>query len=314
MSALFPGYVKYLEVRRRIRLRKNARVPSRVVATGAVLLAWADYLARRRRQLLGKADAEHWVTIAGHPVMIGGDAQYAERQKQVEDLAHAMGFKGNVYYDPTAGPSFDVGDHHGLEEAAHYTPRTNEITVHAGAFGDDPETLDGIMAHEVEHAKFQVWTTEVDREMRAAHDEDDRIRMGLPGGRDPEPHQSPVGVDGLLRPEAAAQYPAAWASQEIRGGPPHEYGTDGMRALAEEDGVSHYSMDYWDAWSNTHDAIAMRLATNETLAEMARGARTGAPLSTDLIRGAHPRFARLYDAVNATYDRWLGRAAARAAE
>lgn len=120
--------------------------------------------------------------------------------------------------------------------------------------------VDGIIHHEVMHAKFENAFDQYVAESMAVESED--RPAGTPASRDPV-----MAADGSLKPPYDAKYPAYTAMHEAFYR--HDPFTTG--AFSDADGVSDYSYEYWKQWrDNGKRSADFNSAVNETLAEMAR--------------------------------------------
>jgi hypothetical protein len=124
-------------------------------------------------------------------------------------------------------------------------------------------SVDGVLAHEIEHMKFQsvldrytAESTAVGKEPGPAPDPESKYYWSRNGGPD-----AVMAPDGRLRGDYAAKYPVYSAMQEA-------LYTKNMSEFGKTDGVSPYSFDWWKAYQ-ANGATAYQ-AIHETLAEMAR--------------------------------------------
>jgi len=113
----------------------------------------------------------------------------------------------------------------------------------------------GVVAHEIEHAKFQKVINTVRED---AHEVMKKIRKYDEGKPRKEEAMKP---DGSLREPYASEFPLYTAWHEAYGSKDHE-------VFANSDGVSNYSEEYWKAWRKGE--CSTDIAFHETLAEMAR--------------------------------------------
>lgn len=123
--------------------------------------------------------------------------------------------------------------------------------------------LDGVIVHEIEHMKFQTVLNKYQAENSAimkepgpAPDPAHKYYWGRSGGND-----AIMAPDGRLRGDYVTKFPVYSALHEAF----YRYGSE---EFAKTDGVSNYSLDWWNAW---HDGkTGSYQAVHETLAEMAR--------------------------------------------
>ena len=189
---------------------------------------------------------------------------------------------------PPAKIKAEVGDHKftlgGKEYVAAGTANreSGEITIWSDHVNpDDDLEFKGLVAHEVEHQRFNT--------VFQAQREESKAVMALPSDAD---HMRP---DGTLRPPYDEQFP-------IYSGMLKYYGMKSTE-LHEQDGVSEYSREYWEDWkagkTDTFKAI------HETLAEIARFDAEG--IADHLIAvKERPDWVALYDWINDTYDNLRG--------
>jgi len=176
-----------------------------------------------------------------------------EERKAVKDIAHAvfeyMGIDKSVGYSTEWPRKFMVGDKQ-YETGGWFSPKDNVVTICTNTRPDNPG-LPGLISHEAMHAKFEA--------VKKAYDlEDEKLfndMVSERGGR-----KGVTAPDGKIRPEYQAEYP-------IHTVMPNGFGGN-ADTLRKDDGITDYSRAYWEAEAtNSSDAL---LATNETLAEMAR--------------------------------------------
>lgn len=138
---------------------------------------------------------------------------------------------------------------------------TGEIFLYKNQVSE--ASLDGIVAHEIEHHKFQsaIDTANVERmdmmrEPGPPPDPNGATFWERRGGKD-----AVMAPDGTLRPAYAKKYPVYTAMQKALDSVPIEKFEIG-------DGVSAYSLEYWQEYKK--GTISRIVALHETLAEMAR--------------------------------------------
>jgi hypothetical protein len=166
-----------------------------------------------------------------------------------------------------------------MEAAGGADPKTGEITLYSENIPNNAFEFRGVVAHEVEHQRYNTVLKELSREAEA-------VRK-LPAN--PSEIMSP---DGFLKPPYDAQFPLF-----------HGFNKISQQKLVETDGVSDYSFTYWNAWLRENGAAAT--AVHETLAEIARYDAQGIAERLLTIKD-RPEWVKLYDFVNEHYDRLTG--------
>jgi hypothetical protein len=152
---------------------------------------------------------------------------------------------GNIRIINDANPrEFTVG---GMQwkEGGHYSPQTNMIEINLA-------TARGIgivrmVAHEIAHAKFEVWRAAMDRESEA-------LRDWQPSGLAEltTPNRTPWSASGEVRPQFRAEFrrkfPAHAAVADTWGS---AYTASSLsRQMMEDDGFTDYSKAYWAEANN----------------------------------------------------------------
>lgn len=171
--------------------------------------------------------------------------------KRATAIGKATGFPDErIIITRGVSPTFKVGDQE-FTEGGHYDPRTGEVTLHG-----DSAYEDGIVAHEIQHARWHTVMDQYNRDWSEVREHDNAARESG------DPQYAPKGR--LLTPAAAAIYPTYAAIS------PHLEPT--FDDLRKEDGVTEYSAAYWEKWSSGKDpsTAGYNRAVNETLAEMYR--------------------------------------------
>lgn len=149
-----------------------------------------------------------------------------------------------------------------------YDPSTGKIEVFADRV--EPDTVRGLLAHEMMHDKFQVVYSAYEAERRRVMEDP----FTAWGAKNAEGERTGMNADGSLPPASAGRYPAYQAFQENMSVP----------TLAKDDGVTSYSRDWWNAWetqnkTNAYAGEWAKSAINETFAEMARLTYTKQPIT-----------------------------------
>jgi len=209
-----------------------------------------------------------------HSAVIHAVIEPENRQAYVQHVAEELGWHGPVRYVHGDGPKFTpgqtaTGPQDENTEAAHFDPQKNELVFYQGTFevGGKPESMlaiEGIVAHEVEHAKFHQWFKDslADEMMASAVASDKNVPM-----RDvltKEDH--PIAYDRLNSYDRA-------------------YGD-----LEKEDGVTAYDGQYWKI------GITQR-AIDEGLAEISRTLHKGDTVGFRMLGDSHPQMMKLWNIV-----------------
>lgn len=140
---------------------------------------------------------------------------------------------------------------------AHNTgPQKGQIEIFGSHMARDPNSpeVKGAMAHEVQHIKFQAALDRYETEREAI--------MSEPGAGT-GPRDPVMNADGSLKPPYDEKYPAYTAMRVLSE-------RETLLSLADADGVSDYSFDWWKHWKENPNMQRLSQATNETMAEMAR--------------------------------------------
>jgi len=131
----------------------------------------------------------------------------------------------------------------------------------------------GVVAHEIEHAKWHAYTDDVAKESRGYIDELKRIGENTP----PKPDSEHIwerrgGFDAVMRADGTFRDPAVEASlkEKFPLYAAHQEFENARDRMAKEDGVTNYSKEWWKATKDPDNPRGTHWhATNETLAEMA---------------------------------------------
>jgi hypothetical protein len=153
--------------------------------------------------------------------------------------------------------------------------KTGTITIYQNHA--DEQTAQPLIAHEVEHVKFQSYLNEVGGQANAFNAE----VKGMPRDAVRNP-------DGTLRPPYDTKYPMLQQGIELM--------DNKSRELISTDGITPYSKDWWKAYQKGNATV--ELAAHETLAEIA-----AVHVDTGSVKGSMA-WRRLYRAVN---QRWVDR-------
>ncbi len=160
----------------------------------------------------------------------------------ISNGAHAFELNGRQYQ--AAGVAYIKN----LDQAAPITIFANNVT---------PDSVDGLIAHEIEHIKLETALTRYSADF-------DKITAESLALNTSDPVMRP---DGSLKPPYDAKYPAYQAMHAAFNNRP-------LSDFSTSDGVSDYSYDWWKAWRSNTDSVGKVIsghsAVHETLAEMAR--------------------------------------------
>jgi hypothetical protein len=183
-----------------------------------------------------------------------------EVHKAVVQVSKDMGFDPAAIYIDNGEPSkFELNGKQYQAAGLAYTNKIGKdallITLYSK--NTSPASVDGVIAHEIEHIKYETAINRYNAE-RA------KVIAEVPpeGGMD-----QVMRADGSLKPPYDQKYPAYTAMHEAY------YGRQSFTDFAAADGVSDYSYDWWLNWKEGSDRgtpSASRSAVHETLAEMAR--------------------------------------------
>lgn len=171
----------------------------------------------------------------------------------------------NAYQFQLAGQTASAG--------ATYNPATNTITVYPSMRSPhlQGKPLEGLLAHEVMHHKWDIALAQYKKEEQAALDADH------------------MRASGEIEEEHKAKYPAYVSMHPA---------LNDFEKLKAEDGVTDYSKAWWNDWSNgtmTNFGNGIYHPINETLAEMQRlGRETGIMPGTDIWRSLHLAVTKTY--------------------
>lgn len=221
-------------------------------------------------------DHGRWTT--GMLAKVGGKAEWI-RQK-IDTIAEQLGYPKEKIFMSDATHTFDVN-------GKHYTSGGVAFTRAGGMIGEYPEHYEkgdivifgrpgfdqdfpvrGIVAHEIEHQKFQtVFDQYIKEDGEIIAEQQALLDKGLKGKAYRE--ASPADENDVVKPESVSRYPTLAALQPFLGLDKLPNKEDGPTKLAQEDGVSNYSKQYWDEFAA--GGGRQRLAAiHETLGEMSR--------------------------------------------
>lgn len=176
-----------------------------------------------------------------------------DHRQRVEEVVKKLGYPlDNVISMEDQGYIFNVGNQT-FRADGEYDPKTGKITV----FDVDEKsqsTLEGILAHEVQHSRWQKYRDSFQGQFveiqRSIHDNAD-------------PKDWLIKADGSLRNPTDSKKFWAWeVHEEFLSG-------DKWELLQKEDGITSYSVSYWEA-VNPNSVLDKDRAVDETLAEIAR--------------------------------------------
>jgi hypothetical protein len=146
---------------------------------------------------------------------------------------------GAMYKDPSNGHKYQKGD----------------VVLYAGGFlHPDSSSIPEVVAHEIQHQKFQFALDTRADEKAEIEKEMDRVEAA---GKDPW-RSGPLNAQGFVRESYSGRWPTYEALEPLL------FSTD---KLAKHDGVSDYSRNWWKAY---HEGTGTaQQAIHETMAEMA---------------------------------------------
>lgn len=150
----------------------------------------------------------------------------------VEAVSSQMGFpKNKIKFDTQAGEKFELNGK-AFRTLAHADMDTGEVVLHSNELaGKSPETVSGIVAHEVTHQQYQT-----------ALDAYEQGRKAVKAGKDP--NEAYTRLNRFMSDYDTAQ------------------------RLEADDGCTDYSASYWKAYARGR--ATREDATHETLAEISR--------------------------------------------
>lgn len=185
----------------------------------------------------------------------------AEIQKRIVAVSQDLDFDPAAIMISSAEKSFELNGQAfkaaGTAEISRVGKDAVLITLYAQQMR--PDNANGVIAHEIEHIKFETAL------LRASADFE---KIGKEP-KEPSRVDPVMNPDGSLKPPYDAKYPAYQAMVVA-------YDNADKAMLAASDGVSEYSYDWWKNWRTKKNTSAPFLglaefsAVHETLAEMAR--------------------------------------------
>lgn len=172
-----------------------------------------------------------------------------ELKDRATAVAKAMGFDPNRIEISEEAPTFELnGKNYNTAGVANISDTVNGTVVLYRPVISSSD-VEGLVAHEIEHMKFQ---TALDAKRRERPEIEQEIKDGARGV---------IATDGSgLLGSYQEKYPATHQLYQLN--------QTSSEAFAASDGVSPYSLDWWQAWRDGK-ASTMQ-AMHETLAEMAR--------------------------------------------
>lgn len=198
-----------------------------------------------------------------------------EREETVDRVARTLGVPSGT--DTTFGGDgykFKVGGEEYVA-AGQFNPATNTITIYNGAFQDEALAA-GVVAHELQHAKFNQWRNQATKEHRQL------IRME---GSEQVKYWVDNGFQRSLTPEGEKKFPFYASWKKFRD-------DDLQRELERADGITPYSASYWREYNSGSGTFER--AVDETLAEVAK-LRVN---NSNAMREAKAVWTDLYDEIN----------------
>lgn len=239
--------------------------------------------------------------------LIGGERRVAAISERAVKVAQQLGFPDSRIVVVDKPPrKFEVSGMQ-FSEGGHFNPKTGDIEINARSItsGADEQAYEGLVAHEIAHAQYDVVFKEMEREHKDLSD------MAMNKARDAEYGFYFSQKSGVIRPgrEAALakKYPASAAFAKtwgdgyliVRGDKATEAWPDvATQQMMRDDGVSEYSRAYWGKTSSDlvqYPVTDMPLAVNETLSEIARydyQSRRGIPWNGTVPSRSWQRFSK----------------------
>lgn len=185
-------------------------------------------------------------------------------QERVQAIAKQLGYDPAKMKHAGEGYKFTVGNKQ-MRAGADFNPTTGMIKVYDGALRHSDDVLRGMLAHEVQHAKF-------DAVMKAASEQFATIGKKV---RNLTRKNWPIHADGTL----VDKYKDLYKAYDLR----NNFIEKNIDLLRKTDGCTSYSRAYWEALEaelslgkGVTDAKLTR-AIDETLAEIARMRTPGSP-------------------------------------
>lgn len=236
----------------------KVRYPNGQIVFGFVDRTLQNELHQQGGQGSGNFDHE------GRPGQVGGSQKDGTPSTQpvvgtkgggdsrVEAAAKRLGYPSELVSATTnEGPPFIVD---GVEYAtlANYNSDTRQINMYSvDEFGD--EELEGMLAHEVQHAKWDDYQRAYKSQLKAV----------MTSIQDPDPTNWLIKGSGTVRDPADSKKLWAWETHEkfLKG--------KSLESLKELDGVTPYSEGFWKS-TNLKNNDEVSNAINETLAEISR--------------------------------------------
>ena len=204
------------------------------------------------------------------PLDPASEIAYTQRWEQMvrtaNVVANELGFDvGKLSVLNEEGFNFQVADQN-YKAAGCFNTETGQITLFAKTIGD-ANLVNGLMAHEVMHYKFDFVRTA----FRQQYDQwiEDSRAVGSPATGKTY-NDDPMDRAGYLKPEFADKYPLLKLLGRFGVGQPatdpSEYD---WRRFSKDDGVTEYSKSYWRQHKESQRTDDYMRAVNETLAEIA---------------------------------------------
>lgn len=172
----------------------------------------------------------------------GGSETISRNISAARSYAQESGFNPDHIEQGGPGRKFTVGGE-SMEAGAEFHPTTGKISIYDGVLSDPDENfVKGVVAHEINHAKFMSVSEQYDSE-----------KTSLAFNR----HK--LDRDGELLPQYRKEYPTYHALHSYFDG-------DKYDQLSREDGVTDYSRAYWKG--RGLKGSKRMTAIDETLAEV----------------------------------------------
>src|ERR1039458_3515927 len=175
-------------------------------------------------------------------------------EDEIRAAAKKQGFtpeKIDISYEPK---QFKVGERTFDYAGAAYR-ENGRITIWPDQVGG--QTLDGLMAHEVMHQRWNAFNQELESERTATMELYKKYPATWEGTHNNT--DNPMRWNGYVKDEFKDKYPAQWLYENTL--------DQNFEQMKKDDGVTEYSKAYWEQFGKT---VPWQAAVHETLAEMAR--------------------------------------------
>lgn len=226
------------EEKRRAELQAAVGVSLQEKVKDQNTLQWMKSIQARRDVIAGKLDNDTLNKFT------------TAREDTVDRVARVLGVpSGTDTSYGGRGYKFSVGGDDYIA-AGQFDPATNKITIYDGAFSSGGLSA-GVVAHELQHAKFHQWREQATKEHRQL--------VSLDGDEQAK-YWKENDYQRTLTPEGEKKFPYYASWKKFRD-------DDFQEQLEKADGITPYSTSYWKDYNA---GGTFERAVNETLAEVAR--------------------------------------------